>query len=72
MPKNLRADIDWHKTRIAFYQQALDELSADRDVPDQLARRRRMDGLKIIIADFQRTLADLERALESLEPPKRP
>jgi hypothetical protein len=72
MPKNLRADIDWHKARIAFYQQALAELAADKDVPDAAARRTRMAGLRIIIADFQRTLTDLEKALESLEPPKRP
>lgn len=60
MPKNLQADIDWHKARIAFYEQALEELAAVEDLPDVVARR---EGLRTIIADLQHTLTDLEKAL---------
>ena len=60
MPKNLQGDIDWHRARIAFYEQALIELDAVEDLQDVVARR---EGLRTIIADLQRTLSDLETAL---------
>ena len=63
MPKNLRADIEWHKARIAFYAQALEELTADQSVPDDAARQVRVEGLQTIIAALRRTLSDLERVL---------
>ncbi len=60
MPKNLRADIDWHRARLAFYRQALEELDALPDVAEKVARQ---EGIKTIIADLQRTMSDLERVL---------
>jgi hypothetical protein len=60
LPKNLQADIDWHRARIAFYTQALEaraEASAGSNDAEQQA------GLRTIIADLQRTLSDLEKAL---------
>jgi hypothetical protein len=60
MPKNLTADIDYHRARIAFYEQALQTLLAVPDSPDVVSRR---EGLQTIIADLQHTLADLERVL---------
>jgi hypothetical protein len=60
MPKNLQTDIDWHKARIAFYEQALAELDALPDSPDKAARQK---GLMNIIADLQRTMGDLRKAL---------
>lgn len=63
MPKNLRTDIEWHKARIAFYQQALEELAADRAVPNQAVRLAQMEGLQTVVADLQRTLSGLEKAL---------
>jgi hypothetical protein len=66
MPKNLRADIEWHKARIAFYTQALEELALDKSAP-KAARLARMEGMQTIIADLRRTLADLEKTLAALE-----
>jgi len=63
MSKNLRSDIDWHKARIAFYTQALEELATDRAVPDDAARLARIEGLQTIIADLRRTLSNLQKAL---------
>ena len=60
MPKNLQADAEWHRARIAFYQQAMAELDAAPDAPNIAARR---EGLRTIIADLQHTLADLEKVL---------
>jgi hypothetical protein len=60
MPKNLKADIDWHRARIAFYEQALQELAATPDTPEKATRQ---DGVRTIIADLRHTLADLERVL---------
>jgi hypothetical protein len=54
MPANLRADIDWHRASIAFYEQALEELE---DAPDKASRQ---ENLRAVIADLRRTLADLE------------
>lgn len=59
MPKNLRADIDWHRGRIAFYSQAMAELAAGNE-PD---KEERMAGLRVIVDDLRHTLADLESAL---------
>jgi len=63
MPKSLLADIEWHRARIAFYTQALEELAADQNVPDDAARIARMEGIQKIIADLRRTLGHLEEAL---------
>jgi hypothetical protein len=60
MPKNLRADIEWHKARIAFYSQALEETKSAEDMPDKADR---VEGLTAIIADLRRTMNDLEKAL---------
>ena len=60
MPKNLQADIDYHRARNAFYEQALAEHDAAPDTPEAITRR---EGLRVIIADLQHTLADLEKAL---------
>jgi hypothetical protein len=60
MPKNLQADIDWHRARVAFYTQALEELAAGPAAPNTVEHQA---GLKTIIADLQRTPVDLERAL---------
>lgn len=58
MPTNLKTDIDYHRTRINFYTQALEELQAQPDSPDQVER---VIGLLTIIADLEHTLADLEK-----------
>jgi hypothetical protein len=63
MPMNLQADIDWHKARIAFYEQALTELDALPDSPDKAARQK---GVMNVIADLQRTLVGLRKALGQL------
>jgi hypothetical protein len=60
MPKNLKVDIDWHRARIAFYEQAVQELAA---LPDSAEKIARQEGLRTIIADLRHTLADLERVL---------
>ena len=60
MPKNLQADIDYHRARIAFYEQALAELDAMQDSPEKADRQK---GVMNIIADLQRTLVDLKREL---------
>jgi hypothetical protein len=57
MPAGLRADIDWHRASIAFYEQALAELG---DAPDKASRQ---ESLRTIIEDLHRTLGDLERLL---------
>jgi hypothetical protein len=60
MPKNLQADIDWHRTRIAFYEQALTELGISTDTPETAPRQAE---IRVIVADLKRTLHDLEQAL---------
>ena len=59
MPKNLWADIDWHRGRIAFYLQAMAELAAGSE-PD---KEKRLAGLRAIVNDLRQTLADLELLL---------
>ena len=63
MPKNLRADIEWHKARIAFYQQALEELETDQNAPDDDAGRPRAEEIRAILFDLERTLARLAKVL---------
>jgi hypothetical protein len=58
MPKNLKADIDYHLARINFYKQALEELRAQPDSPDKAER---VHGLLTIIGDLEYTLVDLEK-----------
>ena len=60
MPQNLKADIEYHRARIAFYQQALRETEADASIPNRLDR---VKSLRKIISDMTRTLDDLEKAL---------
>jgi hypothetical protein len=57
MPQSFHADIEWHETRIAFYEQALKELDAMADTPQRAIRQ---NGVRKIIADFRRTTADLK------------
>jgi hypothetical protein len=60
MPTNLKAGIDYHRARITFYKQALEELRAQPDSPDKAER---VYGLLTIIGDLEFTLADLEKVL---------
>jgi hypothetical protein len=60
VPKNLQADIEWHRLRIAFYEQALEALGAVIDGADTKLRQ---EEIRTIIADLRRTLNDLEHTL---------
>lgn len=60
MPRSLRAEIDSHRASIAFYKKAMEALRPTPGIPETAPRR---EELRIIVADLQRTLTDLEKVL---------